>query len=338
MSNRKKLLLLLGSFILLSFQYAELKAQSKKEVKWCEATAIDFNSSEELAERTIYNDWKCTASLKSNPLLFFFFWPEDDKTSSDQDIKGYAEKSIEMEKILVLESVVEQTAKFVCIKVDLRLLRQWGSKGDAIAMKYRIRRAPTLVFYDRTGFPQGDIKDETTEDILREKMKFIATIGSLSKTSSKWVKLDALDFKDENQLKKRSVFEDWLQARELGEAKPMLFYFYWPVKDKKNKDADKNAKSQADKTEDMDKTLQDNSLDKQLERFYLFKVNLKELLGYGEEGRMYVGKYKVKKAPSIILYDYKGNQLMRLGHNISTSSLSKKLKYAADKSDKLLKK
>ena len=315
-----------------------LFGQSKDtSIDWKEAEAKDFSSNEELKNRPIYNDWEKPKGITSKPLLFYFYWPVEDKTSADKDTKSQAEKTEKMDRILASDGIREESAPFACIKVNLRVLKQWGSKGEALSAKYGVRRAPALAFFDRTGFPQGHIVDSTNEATLGEKMSFVASIGS-SGSGGDWTSADALDYKDEKHLKKRKVFEDWLQARELGEAKPMIFFFYWPTSDKKDKDASKNAKAQAEKTEEMEKVLRDGDVSKQLARFYCFKVNMKELKSYEEYGAAYMKKYKVKSAPVLILFDYKGTKLISITGKQKSASLARKLKSAADKSDKTLKK
>jgi thioredoxin-related protein len=350
-SVKLQLLSTLAAILLVAFLFSQLChvcvfAQSKKEVpsiNWVEASGKDFTSSEELAKRTIYQDWKGPTGMKSKPLIFYFFWPAEDKKSPDKDAKEQAEKTEKMDKVLDSERVKKEAEQFFCVKVDLRVLKQWGSKGETLAAKYDTKKAPTLVFFDRTGFPQGDISGSTTEATLAEKLSFIASIGS-SGSGGDWVTADALDYEDKKSLKKRSVFEDWAQARELGKAKPMIFFFYWPVDDAKDKEADKEAKEQAKKTRELEKILRDSAVSKQLSRFYCFKIDLKELKSFVSEeegkdyGKAYVAKYKVKKAPYLVIFDYQGTKLMGTTGKMEASKLAKKLKYAADKSDKKLKK
>jgi thioredoxin-related protein len=320
-------------------------AQSKKKapsITWVEASGKDFKSSEELKDRSIYADWKGPTNMLAKPLLFYFYWPTEDKDSKDKDSKSQAQNTEKMDKILDSEKVRTHAKDFSCIKVDLRVLKQWGSKGDVLAAKYDVKKAPALVFYDRTGFPQSSISGSTTEATLAEKLKFVASIGEAD-SGGDWTTADATDYDDKKSFKKRSVFEDWSQTRELGKAKPMVFFFYWPVEDKKDKEASKQDKDQAKKTEEMEKSFTNGAVSKQLARFYCFKVDLKELKGFVSEkegkdyGKAYTSKYKVKKAPILVVFDYKGNRLMSIG-KMEASKLAKKLKYAADKSDKLLKK
>lgn len=313
------------------------QAAKSGSVDWKEAVAKDFDSSEELAGRPIYNDWESPKYLTGKPLLFFFFWSVEDKGSSDEKVAAQAQKTEKMNEILKSDSVVEQSGKFACIKVDLRALLQWGSKGEALANKYGVREAPALVFFDKTGFPQGDISGSTSEAALAEKLKFVGGIGS-SGSGDCWVTADALDFKDRKHLKQRAIFEDWLQARELGEAKPMILFFFWPVKDATDKDASKDAKNQANKTREMEQALSGGAVPEQLARFYCFKVNLKELKAFGEHGEAYLWKYKVKSAPVLVVFDYKGGKMISISGTQKSDSLAKKLKSAADKSEKLLKK
>ncbi len=306
-----------------------------EKISWKEAQAKDFSASEELARRTIYEDWKSPKVSKNRPLLFYFYWPTEDKTSATKEVKTQAENTEKMDKVLGSDAVEAAARPFLCIKVNLRDLKQWGSKGEALAAKYGVSEAPALVFFDRGAFPQGVTEESAAQATLAEKLKFVAGIGS-SGSGDNWTDTDALQFKDEKTLKKRSVFEDWKQARELGQAKPMIFFFYWPVKDKKS--TDKAAKSQAEKTEQLEKVLTEGDVPEQLGRFYCFKVNVKELASYDEEGAAILKKYRVKKAPVLVVFDYKGNRLLSIPGKQKASTLAKKLKQAADKSDKQLKK
>lgn len=323
-----------------------VRAQSDGEtppIKWIDANGRDFKSSEELQKRSCCDDWDKTRSVsRTKPILFFFYWPVEDKKSADKSIKSQAANSGKFEKVLKSESVREEAKKFTCVKVNLRVLKQWGSKGEVLAKKYGVRAAPTLVFYDKTGCSQGSISRSTNEAVVTEKLKFVSGIGA--QVEAMWSTADAMDFNfdDKKTFRKRSVFEDWNQARQLGEAKPMIFFFYWPTKDKNDKEADKEARKQAKNTQAMKEALEEGEVAKQLKRFYCFKVDVKELLSLvdGEKtyGPEYLIKYRVKAAPVLIIYDYQGNRLERITGKQKASSLARKLKKAADKSDKKLRK
>ena len=308
------------------------KPDKAKQIQWKAATAKDFTTSEELKKRSIYNDWSKPSVSKLKPLIFYFYWPIEDKTSEDEKAKSRAEKTEKMDKVLDSNGVREAAGPFECIKVDMRVLTQWGSKGEVLAAKYGVKDAPALAFFDRTGFSQDVFSGGTSEAVLTEKLKTVASIGAGS--SGGWKKAEALDFEDEKALKKRSVFEDWTATRQLGEAKPIALFFYWPVSDKKDKDASRDAKSQAEKTEQMDSLLADGDVAKQLERFYCFKINVKELKSFGEPGETYLSKYRIKKAPVLILYDFKGKKIQSISGSTKASKLARILKSVADKSDK----
>lgn len=306
--------------------------EQPQAIQWKEATAKDFTTSEELKERTIYDDWTKPSVSKLKPLIFYFYWPTEDKTSEDEKAKTRAEKTEKMDKVLDSDKAKIGAKPFECIKVDMRVLMQWGSKGEVLAAKYRVKEAPALAFFDRTGFPQDVFSGSTSEAVLAEKLKTIAAIGAAS--GGNWKTAEAIEFEDEKALKKRSLFEDWTATRQLGEAKPVALLFYWPVSDKKDKEVSKDAKSQAEKTEEMESLLADGDVAKQLARFYCFKVNVKELKSFGEPGEAYLSKYKVRKAPMLLLYDFKGEKLQSIAGTTKASKLARTLKSAADKSDR----
>jgi thioredoxin-related protein len=310
--------------------------QEKSNVEWKEASVKDFDSSEELKRRSIYADWESITIANSKPLLFYFYWPVEDKNSKEKDAKTNATVSEKFDKLLATDSVRKELAAYECIKIDMRMLKQWGSKGEVVAAKYKVQKTPRLVLYDRTAFPQDVLDEKIKEETLAEKLNFIAGIGVNS--GIEWVTAEAMAFDDEKTLKKRSVFEDWSKTRELGEAKPMVFFFYWPEEDAKSKDADKDEKSQAEKTKHLKKAFNNSSVTKQLERFYCFKIDVKELKSFGKPGESYLSKYKIRKAPVLVIYDFKGNRLMSISGKQESKVLARKLKMGADKSDRLLKK
>ncbi len=308
------------------------KPENAQPIQWKDATAKDFDTSEELKKRSIQDDWAKPSVSKLKPLIFYFYWPTEDKSSDDKDVKSRAEKTEKMDKVLDSNTVRKAAEPFECIKVDMRVLSQWGSKGEVVAAKYRVKEAPALAFFDRTGFPQDVFSGGTSEAVLAEKLKTIAAIGASS--GGDWKTADAMDFEDEKSLKKRSVFEDWNATRQLGQAKPIILFFFWPVSDGKDKDASKEAKSQAEKTEEAERLLADGDVAKQLTRFYCFKVNVKELKSFGEPGEAYLSKYKVKKAPVLLLYDFKGKKIQSISGTTKASKLARILKSVADKSDR----
>jgi thioredoxin-related protein len=308
------------------------KPDKAEPIQWKTATAKDFKTSEELKKRPIYDDWSKPSVSKLKPLIFYFYWPTEDKTSEDEKAKSRAEKTGKMDKVLDSNTARKAAESFECIKIDMRVLLQWGSKGEVLAAKYGIKDAPALAFFDRTGFPQGVFSGSTNEAVLAEKLKTIASIGTSS--SGDWKTAEAMEFENEKALKKRSVFEDWTATRQLGEAKPIVLFFFWPVSDKKDKEAARDAKSQAEKTEQMETLLADGDVAKQLGRFYCIKVNVKELKSFGEPGETYLSKYRVRKAPVLVLYDFKGKKIQSVSGSTKASKLARILKSVADKSDR----
>lgn len=308
------------------------KPDKAQPIQWKEASAKDFETSEELKKRSIYDDWTAPSVSKLKPLIFYFYWPTEDKTSEDKDTKSRAEKTEKMDKVFDSDTIKNAAGLFECIKVNVRVLTQWGSKGDVLSAKYGVKEVPALAFFDRTGFPQDVFSGGTSEAVLGEKLKNIASIGASS--SGDWKTAEAIAFDDEKSLKKRSLFEDWSATRQLGEAKPVVLFFFWPVSDKKDKDADREAKLQAESTEELEQELADGDVAKQLGRFYCFKVNVKELKSFGEPGEAYLSKYKVKKAPVLHMYDFKGDKIQTISGKTKASKLARILKSVADKSDK----
>jgi hypothetical protein len=114
-------------------------------IDWKQTSALELGD-EEFKTANVFGHFADLAGLEgTKPLMLYFYWPEEDASSDDEEIANQVRRCKLMDEILDAEPVRRASAEYHSFKVNVKDL------GEAYKDEYKITFAPKIIFFDVKG-------------------------------------------------------------------------------------------------------------------------------------------------------------------------------------------